>query len=170
MSLVFAILRGVLGQQRACRDLLAFLDDDVRTGRNRIVGNHLVRLVTQNNLRMQVFLVLHDDDGRHARSLVELLLHRDAFDDVMERNGAWLFAKDRHVVRIPLTEHVAFLDLAVVSDGEHGANNDVIALQLAAIFVGDEDLAVLVQNDVRAFLALHGTQIHILDDAVHSWP
>ena len=41
MSLVLDVLRGVLAMQRAGDDLVAFVDDDVRAGRNRIVGQRL---------------------------------------------------------------------------------------------------------------------------------
>ena len=61
---------------------------------------------------MQIFLVLDDDHGFLAGRLVHFLLHRHAFDDVVEFNLAGLFGKNRHVVRIPLDERVALLDLA----------------------------------------------------------
>ena len=45
---------------------------------------------------------------------VDFLLHRDAFDHVVEFNLAGLLGENRHVVRIPLHEGLALLDLAAV--------------------------------------------------------
>ena len=69
---------------------------------------------TDDDLRVQILLVLDDHHGFLAGGLIHLLLHGHALDDVVELHLAGLLGKDRHVVRIPLDEGVALLDLAAV--------------------------------------------------------
>jgi hypothetical protein len=84
--------------------LVAFVHDDVRARRNRVAGEAPV-VIGDDDLRVQVFLVLDDDHGFLAGGLVHLLLHRHAFDDVVELHGLPAFSEmNRHVVGIPLDE------------------------------------------------------------------
>ena len=46
MSFVFELLRGVLAIKRAGDDLVAFVHDDVRAGRNRIIRDDFALVVT----------------------------------------------------------------------------------------------------------------------------
>jgi hypothetical protein len=78
-----------------------------------------------DDLRMQVFLVLNDDHRFLLRGLVHFLLHRDAFDDVVELHLPAFSEMNRHVVRIPLDEGFALLDLAAVRDGDDRADDHV---------------------------------------------
>ncbi len=82
--------------------------------------------------------------------LVELALHGDAGDHVLEGERAALFGEDRNVVRIPLGEDVALGDLLAVADVEEGADHDVVVLELLALVVEDLDRAGLVEDDVAA--------------------
>ncbi len=134
MSLVFAILRGVLASTRARLNLLALLDDDVRAGRNRVAREHLVGLVVHDDdLRVQIFLVLDDHGAHHAGRFVHFAFDRDAGDHVAEFHLAGLFREDRHVVRIPLHERLALLHMAAVLDRDDRADDDGVALQFAAV-------------------------------------
>ena len=115
MSLVLEVLRGVLAMSVPATILSPSLHDDVRAGRNRVVGaTGFALVVHDDDLRMQIFLVLDDDHGFLAGGLVDFLLHRHAFDDVVELHLAGLLGENRHVVRIPLHEGLALLDLAAV--------------------------------------------------------
>ena len=125
-----------LGHERAGDDLVAFVDDDVRAGGNGIVGRRLALVVQDDDLRMQVFLVLDDDHGLLRGGFVHLLLHGDAFDDVHELHLAALLRKDGDVVRVPLDEWLALLDLAAVLDGDDGADDQIVRFQFAAAVLG----------------------------------
>ena len=85
MSLVLAILRGVLASSAPAWIFLPSLDDDVRAGRNRVARERLRLLVAHDDdLRVQIFLVLDDDRAHQAGRFVDFALHRDACDHVAE--------------------------------------------------------------------------------------
>ena len=52
-----------------------------------------------------------DDVARQAGDLVDFLVDRDAFEDVLEADLPGFLGEDRERVRIPLDEHLALLDL-----------------------------------------------------------
>ena len=56
-------------------------------------------------------------------------------------------------------EGLAFLHLAAVGFRNNGTDDDVVALEFAALVVVHADRAVLVQNDPAAVERLHGAQI-----------
>ena len=68
-----------------------------------------------------------------ASSIVAL--DRHARDHVAEFDLAGLLGENRHVVRIPLHEGLALLHLAAVGHGDDGAEDDVVALEFAAVLV-----------------------------------
>ena len=97
-----------------------------------------------------------DDDGRDAAGrLVELALHGDAGDHVLEDERAALLGEDRDVVRVPDGEDGALGDLLAVADVQERADHDVVALELLALLVDDLDGAGLVEDDVAALGGLH---------------
>ena len=115
-------------------------------------------------------LGVDDDLGREAGALVDLLLHRDAFDDVAELHDAADLGEDRDGVRVPLGDHLAGLHLVAVLLLELGAVDDRVALALALAVrlrvVDDRDLAVAVHDDQVAVLALDGGQVDELEEAL----
>jgi len=56
--------------------------------------------------------------------------------------------ENRHIVRIPLDKGVGLLDAAAVLDGNHGANDDRMAFEFAAIIGENGYRPILVQYDV----------------------
>ena len=68
-------------------------------------------------------------------------------DHVAEFDLAGLFRENRDVVRIPLDEGLALLDLAAVGNGNDRADDDGVALEFAAVLGMDGDRAVLVEDD-----------------------
>ena len=101
---------------------------------------------------MQIFLVLDDDHRFLAGGFVHFLLHRDALDDVVELHAAGFLGKNRHIVRVPLDEGLAFFDLAAIADGNHRADHDVVILQLAAVIAENGNRTVLIEHDIIAVL------------------
>ena len=67
---------------------------------------------------MEVFFMFDHDHSFLAGRLIDLLLHRHPFDDVVEFDLARLLRKDRHVVRVPLDEGLALLHFAAVRHGD----------------------------------------------------
>ena len=63
-------------------------------------------------------------------------------------------AEDRHVVRIPLNESLAALHLLPVANGDDGADDHVVHLQLATVFSAYRHGSVLVEHDVAAVFQL----------------
>src|SRR6266540_3742151 len=155
-----------LGHEGAGDDLVAFLDDDVGARGNRIAGNRLAAVVEHDNLRVQVLFVLDDDDGLLAGVLIDFLLHRDTRDDVHELHLAGFLGKNRHVVRVPLHERVAFLDFVAVGHGDDCADDDGVRFQLAAFLAENGDGAIFVQDNVAAIFELDVTQVDVFDSAV----
>src|SRR5260221_7908500 len=154
-------LAGRFRHQRSGHDLVAFVEHDVPAGGDRIVGHDFALVIADDDLRVQIFLVVNDDHGLLAGRLVHLLLHGDTLDDVMEPDLAGLLGKDRHIVRIPLDERVALLDVRAVLEGDDRADDDGVILQLATVVAQDGDRAVLVQNDVVAVFHLNEAQFVI---------
>src|SRR5262249_39521405 len=100
-------------------------------------------------------------------------------DHVAEFDLPPFVSKDRHVVWIPLHEGLAFandpaglrilfwaLDLAAVRHGDDGTDDDIVALQFAALVVVYADRAVFVQHNPTSVECLHGPQIIELSRAV----
>ena len=136
-------------------------------GRNRVVGRGLASVVADDDLRMQIFLVLDDDHGLLAGGFVRLLLHGDAFKDVVELHLAGLLGQDRHVVRVPLDEDFALLDLGAIRDGDDRTDNDSVLLQLALVVGEDGNGAVLVEDDVvLAVFECNQAQLVVVHSAV----
>src|ERR1017187_2269036 len=158
-------LAGGLGEEGAGRDRVALVDGDLGADGDGVGREGLVPRVADLDLGIQVLLVL-DDDGRDApRRLVELALDGDARDHVLEDEGAALLGEDRDVVRVPDREDRALGDLLAVADVQEGADDDVVALELLALLVEDQDRAGLVEDDVAALGGLHEPQAAVLDHA-----
>ena len=104
-----------LGQQRAGRDHLAVVDLDAGPLGDVLVVEGLALGVLDDDLRVQVALVLDDRPPDVARG-VDLDLHGLALDDVVEADLAADLGEDRDVVRVPLAEHLAAVDLLAVLD------------------------------------------------------
>ena len=100
-----------LGQQRAGRDHLAVVDLDAGPLGDVLVVEGLALGVHDDDLRVQVALVL-DDRPADVAGGVGLDLHGLALDDVVEPDLAADLGQDRDVVRVPLAEHLAAVDLS----------------------------------------------------------
>ena len=143
-----------LREQCAGLDFLTFFHDDVRAGRNRVARDDFLLLADNDDLRMQIFLVLDDDRAHQAGRFIDVALDRHACNHVAEFDLAGLVRQNRHVVRIPLHERFALLHLGAVRLRDNRADDDIVALQLAAVGVVHADGAVLVQHDPAAVRAL----------------
>ena len=93
-----------LGHKRAGDDIVAFGHDDMRAGRDRVIGGGLAGVVEDDDLRVQILFVLDNDHGLLTGGFVGLLLHGDALDDVDELHLAGFLGEDRDVVGVPLHE------------------------------------------------------------------
>ena len=82
-----------------------------------------------------------DDEAREAGDLVDFLVHRDAFEDVLEADLARLLGEDREGVRIPLDQHLALLDLLPVLHLQPRAVDDRVALAVAPLRVLHDEVA-----------------------------
>src|ERR1039458_5411608 len=155
-----------LGHERASDYLVAFTDYNMRAGRNWIVRHNFAVVVADGDLRMQILLVLDDDHGFLAGGFVHFLLHRHAFDDVVELHLAGLFRENRHVVGIPLHKGLALFDLAAVLERNDRADNDGVIFQFTTVFAVDGDGAVLVQHDVVAVFQFDDAEFVEFDGAI----
>jgi len=142
------------------------IHDDVRAGRNRIVGDHFAMFIRNDDLRVQIFLMFDDDHGFLLGRLVHFLFHRHAFDDVVEFNLTGLLGENGHVIRIPLHEGFAFLDLAAVGHGNDRADDDGVVFRFATVIVQDGNGAVFVENDAVAVLERDDAEFVVTNLAV----
>ena len=154
MSRVFWPSTGIRASTSPGGEVLAVADLDQRADReadrHRVVGAGDLHLVAgdveQLHLRTDDLgraapLRVDHDQRRQARDLVELLGDGDAFLDVLELRLAGELGDDRAGQRVPGGEHRAGLDLLVGLDAEQRAVRHLVALALAAVRVGDDDLA-----------------------------
>src|SRR5205814_1577704 len=88
-------------------------------------------------------------------------------DDVVEADVACFLRQNRDVIRIPLHEGLALLDMAAVLDGDDGANDDGVRLEFAPIFSHNGNRSVLVQNDVIAVFERYDAEVVVAKRAVH---
>ena len=160
-----------LGEQR-CRPTTAGRLADFQVGLFRDVVDFeaLAPLVLDDDLRVQIALVLHDDPAFGAGG-VAFLAERFAFDDVLEADPAAALGEDRDAVRVPFAQRCARLDRLAVLDEQHGA-------------VGNREFledAVLGPDDVRSGRCASGRSVSPLslvtavmrielDGAAASWP
>ncbi len=141
----------VLGQDRAGRDLLAFLHFDRGPFGQVVEVENLAGGVFEDDLRMQVALVLDDGPPQVARRLA-FGADRPAFDAVVEADLAADFGQNGHRVRVPLAEDAADFDFFVLGDQQRGPVGNGVVFELAFLRVEDDDLAVSGEDDVLAFL------------------
>src|SRR5205814_2450519 len=113
-----------------------------------------------------VFFVFDDNHGFLAGGFIDFLLHGDSLDDIVEFHLAGLFRKNGHVVRVPLDERFALLDLLAVRNRNDRTDNDVVNFQFAAILRQNRNGAVFVENDVVAVFEFDEAQFVVTDHAV----
>ena len=93
-----------LGDERTGRNHLAFVDFQVGPlGHVVEVENLAVVRVFDDDLRMHVALVFHDDVANVTAGVL-FAPHRLAFDQVFEANLAARFGQNRDAVRVPFAE------------------------------------------------------------------
>ena len=93
---------------------------------------------------MQIFLVLDNDRAHEASGFIDVALDRDARNHVAKLNLAALVGQNRDIIWIPLHEGLAFFHLGTIWLGNNGADDNVVAFQLAAFGIVHADSTVLV--------------------------
>ena len=112
-------------------------------------------------------LRVDDHQRRQAGDLVELLGDRHAFFDVLELRLAGELGDDRAGQRVPVGQHRAGLELLVGLDRQQRAVRHLVALALAAVLVGDDDLAGTRDHHQLALAVGHVAHRRVeADDAV----
>src|SRR4030095_4149035 len=89
---------------------------------------------------------LDDHLAREAGDLVELLDHRDAFDDVAELRDAADLGEDDVREGVPLGQEGARLDLLPLDALEDRAVHEAMMLALATAVVDHDELAVAIHD------------------------
>ena len=153
-----------LGQQGAGRDVRPLLDFDVRLFRHVVKVENLPVRVFEDDLRVEVPLVLHDQAADRSAH-VALEADRLAFDDVLEADAAADFGEDWNAVRVPVAQRRSDRDFLVLVDQEEGARRDVVFFHLAPLGVDDGDLSVAREDDLLAFVVADGLEPSELDNA-----
>jgi hypothetical protein len=99
-----------------------------------------------------------DDEAREAGDLVDFLVHRDAFENVLEPDLTRFLGEDREGVRIPLDQDLALFDRLSFLHLQSRAVDDRIALAVAPLrvlhhqrsaAVHDHEVAVFRLDDVH---------------------
>src|SRR5271157_5513006 len=154
-----------LGQERAGGDHLACVDLDTGSLGDVLVIEGLALGVLDHDLRVQVALVL-DDGASDVAGGVGLDLHGLTLDHVVETHLAADLGEDRDVVRIPLAEHLAAVDLLAVVDDHRRPVGHVVLLELAPLGIEDLDFPVARQGDLLALVVGHDVDADELHFAV----
>src|SRR5690606_16418384 len=110
--------------------------------------------------------VLGDDALGDAGGLVDALLHRLAFDEVLVADDARLLGDDRQRERVPLGQPLAFLHLGAVLEHQHRAVGHAMDRALAAFGVDHRQLAVAGERQAAAALVGDGRHVAVLHRAV----
>src|SRR4029077_11110434 len=155
-----------LGHECAGDNFVPFGHDDMRAGRNRVIGGGFTVVIEDDDLRVQILFVLDDDHGLLARGLVRFLLHGDPFDDVGKFHFAGFLGENRDIIRVPLNEGFTLFDLAAVFDGDHGADNDRVLFEFATVVGQDGDGAVFIEDDVVAVFEFDEAELVVTQDAL----
>src|SRR4029077_14551092 len=74
--------------------------------------------------------------------------------------------ENRDVVRIPLHEGIALLNILAVGDGNERADDDGMVFEFVTVFGAHRNAAVFVQDDAIAVFELHNAQLVVTDNAV----
>src|SRR5262249_52735790 len=111
-------------------------------------------VVLDDDLRVQVALVLHDDPALQA-GRVAFLAVRLAFLDLVEADLAADLGEDRDPMRVPAAQHLAGLDLLPLLDVQDGTVGNGVAFEHAVLGAHDRDLAVAGQSDALVLVVDH---------------
>ncbi len=106
MSCVPDTSRGVLANSVPAEIIVPFVDFDVGLFGHVVEVENLAAGVFEDDLRVQVALVLHDQPAEVTAGVL-FQPHRLALDDVLEADLAADLGEDRDAVRVPLAEHLA---------------------------------------------------------------
>ena len=106
--------------------------------------------------------MLNDHHGFLPSGRIQFVIHRHALDNIVEHDLTALFRQNRHIVRIPLHKGFAFLDGFPVSHGQHGADRNIIILDLrAGLGIKNSNPTVLVQHNVAAIFKAHNSEAFV---------
>ena len=109
-----------LGHQGTRRNFCTFLDDDMGSRGNGIIGYYLSIFRFQyHHLGMKILFVVDDHHGLLARRFIHLLFHGDPFDDIVEFHNSSSLGENRDVVRIPLNKGLSFFNFAPIGYEDH---------------------------------------------------
>src|SRR5262249_10890569 len=95
-----------------------------------------------------------DDQAGQTGHFVDLLVHRDALENVLEADLARLLGEDRERVRIPLDQHLALLDLLPFLHLQPRAVDDRITLAVAPLLILHDERSAAVHHDQSAVFRL----------------
>ena len=144
------------------RNFLFRLNHHLRTCRNRIETRFLLVLrISNHNLRMQIFLMLHHHKGFDTGRFIDTFLHRHTLNEVVELHFTVMLGKNRNRVGIPLNKRLARLHFGAIVHRHLRTDHHRIPFQLATLLIHDNHVSVLIQDDVLRF-HFHRTNILIL--------
>ena len=102
-----------------------------------------------------------------AGGFVVLVLHRHPVNNVVELNSTRFLGDNWDIVGIPLDEHLPFLDLPALGNGNDRTDDHIVAFQFAAVFlVHNQDHPIFVEDDAVFILQLHPANILKLHNAI----
>jgi hypothetical protein len=122
-------------------------------------------MMTIAGTRFSFWRRLDDDPLRQTGDLVGLLAHVLAFDDVVELHLAGDLGEDRRGERIPFHQLLARLHVLALANQQVGTVGEGVALALAALGVGEHQLAAAVDHHQVAALRLDRGDVQELHPA-----
>jgi hypothetical protein len=93
------------------------LNNEVGVNRERIRRDFFAALVDNNNLGMQRFNAMFNDNAfDKTGNTVLFFVERDAFDNVFQFHRSFFFGNNRQRVRVPLNQERAFFDFGSLAN------------------------------------------------------
>ena len=155
MSLVLVVSRGIFASTSPADTISPSWTIKCACDRHVVLAVDLAVLALNLDRRLLLLVRRVDDDqAREAGDLVDFLVHRDAFENVLEADLARLLGEDRERVRIPFDQHLALLDRLAFLHLQPRAVDDRVALAVAPLHVLHDQRSAPVHDDQVAVLRL----------------
>ena len=160
-------LSGNLGKSVSGKHRISGINHDVGFGRNQVRLNDFTLRVFDLDLGLALLVRRLDNHlPSQTGNLVQLLLHGEAFHDVLGDRGSPNFGEDGEGIRIPFHEFLSRFDLLALLDHQLGPIDHRVSLLLPAFIIQDNETPCSVHDHLVAFLIGDRLNIQVMDNTL----